>query len=69
MNFAGGLSAGNAPEAIEAVRPRGVDASSRLELAPGRKNPAAVYAFVTAARAARRGPAAAACSLPYLPPA
>ncbi|MAW60910.1 MAG: N-(5'-phosphoribosyl)anthranilate isomerase [Planctomycetes bacterium] len=50
--LAGGLSAGNAPEAIEAVRPRGVDASSRLELAPGRKNPAAVYAFVTAARAA-----------------
>ena len=53
--LAGGLSAGNTPEAVDAVRPHGVDASSRLEQMPGRKNPAAVYAFVQAARAALRG--------------
>lgn len=50
--LAGGLSAGNVPEAVQQVRPRGVDASSRLEQTPGRKNPAAVYAFVQAAQAA-----------------
>jgi len=53
--LAGGLSAGNTPEAIDAVRPHGVDASSRLEQMPGRKNPAAVYAFVQAAHAALGG--------------
>lgn len=50
--LAGGLSAGNAAEAIAAVRPAGVDASSRLEQLPGRKNPAEVLAFVRAAHAA-----------------
>lgn len=50
--LAGGLSAGNTAEAITAVRPCGVDASSRLEQMPGRKNPAAVLAFVRAAHAA-----------------
>lgn len=50
--LAGGLSAGNTPQAVEAVQPHGVDASSRLESTPGRKNPAAVYAFVQAARGA-----------------
>ena len=54
--LAGGLSAGNTSEAIDAVRPHGVDASSRLEQMPGRKNPAAVYAFVQAAHAALCGP-------------
>ena len=38
--------------AIEAVRPDGVDASSRLEAAPGRKDHARVRAFVAAVRAA-----------------
>jgi phosphoribosylanthranilate isomerase len=50
--LAGGLSAGNVAEAITAVRPAGVDASSRLEQHPGRKNPAAVLAFVRAAHQA-----------------
>ena len=50
--LAGGLSAGNAPDAVAAVRPAGVDASSRLERLPGRKNPAAVLAFVRAAQQA-----------------
>ena len=50
--LAGGLSAGNATAAIAAVQPCGVDASSRLEQLPGRKNPAEVLAFVRAAHAA-----------------
>lgn len=52
--LAGGLSAGLAAEAIATVRPAGVDASSRLEQAPGRKNPAAVLAFVKEAQSAFR---------------
>jgi phosphoribosylanthranilate isomerase len=50
--LAGGLSAGNVADAIVAVRPTGVDASSRLEQLPGRKNPAAVLAYVRAAHQA-----------------
>jgi phosphoribosylanthranilate isomerase len=50
--LAGGLSAGNTAEAIAVVRPCGADASSRLEQFPGRKNPAAVLAFVRSAHAA-----------------
>ena len=48
--LAGGLSAGNVREAIEAVRPWAVDASSRLEVKPGVKDHDAVRAFVEAAR-------------------
>jgi phosphoribosylanthranilate isomerase len=48
--LAGGLSAENVAAAIEAVQPWAVDASSRLELAPGVKDPARVRAFVAAAR-------------------
>jgi indole-3-glycerol phosphate synthase/phosphoribosylanthranilate isomerase len=48
--LAGGLAADNVREAIERVRPWAVDASSRLEVAPGVKDPAAVRAFVKAAR-------------------
>lgn len=50
--LAGGLDATNVAAAIEAVRPRGVDASSGLESAPGVKDPARVTAYVTAARRA-----------------
>lgn len=50
--LAGGLGPDNVRAAIEAVRPDGVDASSRLEREPGRKDPARVRAFVEAARAA-----------------
>jgi indole-3-glycerol phosphate synthase/phosphoribosylanthranilate isomerase len=48
--LAGGLAADNVAAAIEAVRPWAVDASSRLERAPGVKDPARVRAYVAAAR-------------------
>jgi len=47
--LAGGLHAENVADLAAAVRPRGVDASSRLERADGRKDPARVLAFVEAA--------------------
>jgi indole-3-glycerol phosphate synthase / phosphoribosylanthranilate isomerase len=49
--LAGRLDAGNVRAAIERVRPWGVDASSRLESAPGVKDHAKVRAYVQAARA------------------
>ena len=48
--LAGGLAADNVREAIDAVRPWAVDASSRLEIEPGVKDHAKVRAFVEAAR-------------------
>jgi indole-3-glycerol phosphate synthase len=48
--LAGGLSAENVASAIAAVRPWAVDASSRLERAPGIKDAAKVRAYVEAAR-------------------
>jgi indole-3-glycerol phosphate synthase / phosphoribosylanthranilate isomerase len=48
--LAGGLSPENVNEAIEAVQPWAVDASSSLETAPGIKDHARVRAFVEAAR-------------------
>ena len=48
--LAGGLSPENVGEAIAAVRPWAVDASSSLELAPGIKDHERVRAFVEAAR-------------------
>ena len=48
--LAGGLSPENVREAIEAIRPWAVDASSSLEIAPGIKDHARVRAFVEAAR-------------------
>jgi indole-3-glycerol phosphate synthase/phosphoribosylanthranilate isomerase len=48
--LAGGLSPENVRDAIEAVRPWAVDASSSLEIAPGIKDEAKVRAFVGAAR-------------------
>jgi phosphoribosylanthranilate isomerase len=52
--LAGGLSAANVAEAISAVQPFGVDASSGLESEPGIKSVAKINAFVSAARAASR---------------
>jgi indole-3-glycerol phosphate synthase/phosphoribosylanthranilate isomerase len=48
--LAGGLSPENVREAIEAIRPWAVDASSSLEIAPGIKDHERVRAFVEAAR-------------------
>jgi phosphoribosylanthranilate isomerase len=48
--LSGGLSPENVAEAVARVRPYAVDACSRLELSPGRKDPSRVKAFVRAAR-------------------
>jgi hypothetical protein len=48
--LAGGLTPENVGEAIEAVRPWAVDASSSLETRPGIKDHDRVRAFVAAAR-------------------
>jgi phosphoribosylanthranilate isomerase len=50
--LAGGLTPMNVAEAIHTVRPAAVDTASGVEHAHGRKDPAAMTAFVTAARAA-----------------
>lgn len=50
LMLAGGLGPENVREAIEAVRPWAVDASSSLEAAPGIKDHDRVRAFVKAAR-------------------
>ncbi len=50
--LAGGLDGSNVAEAIRVASPCGVDACSRLELSPGRKDPQRVRDFVGAALAA-----------------
>jgi phosphoribosylanthranilate isomerase len=50
---AGGLDASNVGEAIRIAKPWGVDASSKLESAPGIKDHEKVRAFVKAAREAK----------------
>ncbi len=47
--LAGGLDATNVRQAIQAAKPWGVDACSRLEKAPGRKDHAKMAAFLEAA--------------------
>jgi phosphoribosylanthranilate isomerase len=53
--LAGGLTAHNVGAAIHAVRPHGVDVSSGVESAPGRKSAQMIADFVDAARAAFQG--------------
>ncbi|MBW3628823.1 MAG: phosphoribosylanthranilate isomerase [Gemmatimonadetes bacterium] len=48
--LAGGLNSGNVARAIALLRPSVVDVSSGVELSPGVKDPAAVPAFIAAAR-------------------
>jgi phosphoribosylanthranilate isomerase len=52
--LAGGLDASNVALAIELVRPWGVDACSRVESAPGRKDRKKMTEFLQAAMAAAR---------------
>lgn len=49
--LAGGLDASNVREAIEQARPWGVDACSRIESSPGRKDHEKMKQFIAAAQA------------------
>jgi phosphoribosylanthranilate isomerase len=52
--LAGGLDASNVAQAIALVRPWGVDACSRIESAPGKKDYKKMTAFLHAAKVAAR---------------
>ena len=51
MILAGGLNANSVAEAVTTVAPYGVDVSSAVESAPGRKDKNMIASFITAAKA------------------
>ena len=55
MVIAGGLTPGNVGEAMNRFKPFGVDVSSGVEHAPGKKDSDKVKAFVQAVRVAEKG--------------
>jgi phosphoribosylanthranilate isomerase len=63
--LAGGLTPENVAEAISVVEPWGVDVSTGVESAPGRKDPLKVKRFITSARAAAPAPYLGPDELPY----
>jgi phosphoribosylanthranilate isomerase len=51
--LAGGLNPENVVQAVELLRPRGVDVTTGVEVSPGRKDPLRVRGFVQAIRSLR----------------
>jgi len=54
--LSGGLDAGNVATALALTRPSGIDTSSGVESAPGKKDPERIRAFIAAIRGFRPNP-------------